>query len=240
MRLPLAASILFAAALGACASDPGRPSSAAQMGPQIFISPFGEPFRGEPGVPYPVAAWFAGADADADGALTLEEFTADGLRFFGTLDRDGDGQIRPMEVGLYEARLDAAFAGVNGPMGGGGAPRRGGRPSAPMSLAEPQQGGNSGLDQGLGADRRRAERSSASTSRIAQAGLLSVPQPIKSADTNFDQSITRQEQTAIAQRWFGLLDRDRDGRLTLAELPQTAMQRGMPIGGGRLPPRVRG
>lgn len=245
MRLiPLAGVVGLTLAAVACASAPAGPSGAGAppaTGPRIFVSPFGEPFRSEPGEPYPVVAWFAGADADGDGALTLEEFTADGLRFFAELDLRGDGQIAPDEVAAYEDRMDRAFAGI-APVGGpGGGPRRGGRPSAPMSLglAEPQQGATSGLDQGLGADRPRQLRASASSSRIAQAGLLAVPQPVKSADTDFNQTITRQEQEAVARRWFGLLDANRDGRLTLAELPQTAMQSGVVPGGGRLPPRQR-
>ena len=240
--LGVASLALFAAA---CASAPGGPGGSGgppQMGPQIFVSPFGEPFKSQPGEPYPVAAWFAGADANGDGALMLDEFTADGMRYFAVLDRSGDDGISPAEVAAYEATVDRAFLAMDVPMGGpGGGPRRGGgRPSAPLNMAEPQQGGNSGMDQGLGSDRPRAQRSSASSSRIAQAGLLGVPQPVKSADTDFNQTITRQEWEAVAQRWFGLLDKDHDGRLTLAELPQTAMQRGVPLNGGRRPPRVRG
>ena len=33
----------------------------------LFVSPSGEPFRSRPGEPYPVAVWFAQADADHDG-----------------------------------------------------------------------------------------------------------------------------------------------------------------------------
>jgi len=252
--LPLVLGVAaLALTLAGCASDPGPGGPGGRggppMAPQIFVSPFGEPFRGEPGEPYPVAAWFTGADANGDGALMLDEFTADGLRYFAVLDRTGDGEISPAEVASYEADMGDAFAGIDGPMHGpGGGPRRGGRPSAPLNMAEPQggvggglpQGGNSGLDNGLGNDRPRAARSLASLSRIAQAGLLGVPQPVKSADTNFNQYITRQEWEAVAQRWFDLLDKDHDGRLTLAELPHTALQRGVAPGAGRAPPRQRG
>ncbi|RZJ79692.1 MAG: hypothetical protein EON88_32750, partial [Brevundimonas sp.] len=65
--LGVASLTLFAAA---CASAPGGPGGSGgppPMGPQIFVSPFGEPFKSQPGEPYPVAAWFAGADANGDG-----------------------------------------------------------------------------------------------------------------------------------------------------------------------------
>lgn len=247
VTLGVASLTLFAAACASGPGAPGGPGGPPPMGPQMFISPFGEPFKSQPGDPYPVAAWFAGADANGDGALTLDEFTADGMRYFGVLDRSGDGGISPAEVAAYEATVDRAFLSIEtlmtGP--GGGARRGGGRPAAPLNMAEPaqgapQQGGNSGLDQGLGNDRPRAQRSAASSSRIAQAGLLGVPQPVKSADTDFNQTITREEQARVAQRWFGLLDKDHDGRLTLAELPHTAMQRGDAGRPGRAPPRVRG
>ncbi|RZJ87584.1 MAG: hypothetical protein EON88_22675, partial [Brevundimonas sp.] len=194
---PLARAAALGAAsltlsLAACASSPGGPGGPGgggpAIGPQIFISPFGEPFKSQPGEPYPVAAWFSGADTNGDGAVMLDEFTADGLRYFAVLDQSRDGEISPGEVAAYETTVDRAFLSIETLMTGpGGGPRRGGgRPSAALNMAEPaqgapQQGGNSGLDNGLGNDRPRAQRSAASSSRIAQAGLLGVPQPVKSA-----------------------------------------------------------
>jgi Ca2+-binding EF-hand superfamily protein len=49
-------------------------------------------------------------------------------------------------------------------------------------------------------------------------GLLTIPEPVTSADTNLDRGISEQEfQTAAAKR-FALLDANNDGRLTLPEL----------------------
>ena len=59
---------------------------------------------------------------------------------------------------------------------------------------------------------------------MARAGLLSVPQPVRSADRNMDQKITLQEWTATGERWFSLLDTRHQGYLTLEGLPQTAIQ----------------
>lgn len=58
---------------------------------RLFISPMGEPFRGED----PIGAWFAGADANHDGVVTEAEFIADADRVFLLLDREHDGEIDP-------------------------------------------------------------------------------------------------------------------------------------------------
>ncbi|NBB64433.1 hypothetical protein GVN18_34815, partial [Pseudomonas sp. ODNR1LW] len=105
--------------VSACAAGPGGrgphgPEGGADGAPppqrsEIFVSPYGELFVSEPGEPYPVAAWFADADADSDGRLTAEEFAADGQRWFATLDQDADGVIGPGEIFAYERLVDATF-----------------------------------------------------------------------------------------------------------------------------------
>ena len=72
---------------------------------QIFIAPSGESFRAPASEPYPVAAWFARADADHDGKLTESEFIADFMRFFASLDIDHDGTINGQELQRYEAAM---------------------------------------------------------------------------------------------------------------------------------------
>ena len=67
----------------------------------LFISPAGEPFRGQPGEPYPVQAWFQQADANRDGRLDKGEFTADAERFFHLLDLNQDGVIDGAELRRY-------------------------------------------------------------------------------------------------------------------------------------------
>ena len=111
LRLGLA--LLALVSLAACATDrppprggfrgraedvggpPGREGRGLDPGPGagLFISPSGKPFRAKPGEPYPVAAWFAAADRDGDGRVTLAEFEADADAFFRELDRNHDGRI---------------------------------------------------------------------------------------------------------------------------------------------------
>jgi hypothetical protein len=84
-----------------------RPEERAPPAPrmQLFLSPAGQPFRAPPGQPYPVAAWFAQADADHDGHLTRDEFRADADAWFRVLDADGNGQLGMIEATRWEEEL---------------------------------------------------------------------------------------------------------------------------------------
>ncbi len=93
---------------------------------QLFISPAGEPFRAPADAPYPVAAWFAGADANHDGALSRDEFVADAARFFAVLDADHDEVIDGFEVSTYEKKIAPEIL-LGGMAMGGGGPDGGGR-----------------------------------------------------------------------------------------------------------------
>jgi hypothetical protein len=101
-------------------------------------------------------------------------------------------------------------------------------------------GGRGGPGGGGGDDgpRRSGLRGGGATSVLAMAGLLNVPQPVKAADVDTNQRITPEEWSRAGDRWFQLLDTDKDGVLTLAELPRTQMQqRGEGRGPGRGGPR---
>lgn len=220
--------------VSACATAPDHPMP--PPGPQAFVSPFGEPFIAGPGEPYPVAAWFTGADSDRDDSLTPAEFIADGDRWFVRLDRDGDHILSFGEIARYEQDMALALQGGRRPEGGDGR-RTGGRDAGPrpgLSLADngdqqgpPGGGGRGGGGRGGdGASSRGQGGGSSAPTVLAMAGLLNVPQPVKSADINFDQKVTVDEWHATANRWFRLLDRDQDGRLVRAELPETALQSG--------------
>lgn len=225
----------------ACASAPrpGPDVPPPLVGPQVFISPFGEPYQSQPGEPYPVAAWFATVDTNGDGRVTPAEFTADGQRFFAALDANQDGQIGQAEIVAYEAMIARLFAGHHGPDSLGG-----GRPGGPGT-----SGPRGGMGGGLGlADDQQQDGSMGrpgdfprggqdgdgphsgprggvvETSMLAMAGLLNVPEPVKAADLDVNQRITPQEWAQASDRWFRLLDKDKDGVLTLAELPLTGLQ----------------
>lgn len=73
--------------------------------------------------------------------------------------------------------------------------------------------------------RARAPKATAGNyGAVAEAGFFGLPQPVKAADTNVDQRISSEEWVQATERWFRALDTDRDGKLTLATLPKTALQ----------------
>ncbi|GGE76055.1 EF-hand domain-containing protein [Sphingomonas prati] len=102
------------AVLGGAAQAAPRPDPC-RVREQAFISPAGEAFRAPPGAPAPVATWFAGADRNRDGRMTLAEMQADAARFFATVDRDGNGEIIPDELALYERSVPELSLYQSGP-----------------------------------------------------------------------------------------------------------------------------
>jgi len=188
--------------------------------PNMFISPAGEPFRGEIGAPYASSLWFAQADTNKDGKLDRAEFVADAAAFFKRIDNNGDGVLSRYDVALYEqkvcpeiigrrvvgfrdgARLwlaQAQMPGASAPIEPSGALPPGGNPVAP------------GLDEtGNGA---------------SPFSFFDEPEPILTADFNLDGVITRENFLKLADMHFTSLDPKDRGYLTLATLPKTQIEK---------------
>jgi Ca2+-binding EF-hand superfamily protein len=190
----------------ACASDPTAPAAVRGPRPTLFLSPAGEPFHADAGKPYPVSIWFAQADTNHDGKLTKDEFRDDFYRFFNRLDTDHNGVIDGVELQRYEQQV---------------------APEVLPRLAQ-VQGGFPGERGGGPGERRLAEapraRNGAEYDGAPAYSLLNVSEPVASADADFDGKITLEEFQRMADRRFDLLDKDRNGYLTLGALPQTPEQ----------------
>ena len=159
-----------------------------------FISPMGEPFRSRSAEDDTMARWFQQTDQNGDSVLAEAEMGADALRFFKTLDADGNGLVLPEEMVAYEWEV-APEVQVNSRW----------RDARGTSAAEKRAGRRSGYEpDGL--------------QGAARYALLNMPQPVAAADSNFDRAVTVGEFKVAAAQRFQLLDTNSDSRLDLAEL----------------------
>ncbi|MEI9927058.1 MAG: hypothetical protein WDN44_04165 [Sphingomonas sp.] len=201
MRLAIsfAAPMLVLASTAPAAAQssppPTAPPSAATTGDLLFISPMGEPFRGTREAP-PEAAWFAGADANHDGHLTLSEMTDDAARFFKTLDRDNSGEIDQAEIERYETVI------------------------APETSAEGTEVAESDEPSSDGSDQPDKPTHYSSHRGAALFSYFDTPEPVIAADVDFNRGVTWNEFAGAAGRRFKLLDTNHDGIVDRAELPE--------------------
>lgn len=183
-----------------------------------FISPMGEPFRPPATGEAPIARWFVQADRNRDGVLTADEMQADADRFFAKLDSDHDGQIIPDEIRAYEFEI-APEVQVNSKW------KRPRGEAAPESKPEERR---PGYDWGRRPGDQHDGYWADGLQGAARYGLLNLPQPVMSADADFNRAVTQVEFRQAAAARFKLLDGNGQGRITLAELEE------------RLPTRPKG
>ena len=172
-----------------------------------FISPMGEPFRARTVQDDTLAMWFTRADRNRDGSLTPDEMRADADRFFATLDSDGDGEIDPDELIHYEWEV-APDIQVNSRVKR--APGEVARDPRPLNVEKDRAEGD--------LDPQRPRTLYKGLQGGARYALLNIPEPVAAADADFNRAVTLTEFRQAAAERFQLLDRSRQGRLTLQQL----------------------
>lgn len=172
------------------------------------MSPMGEPFFGRTAGEDGLVVWFQQADGNHDGSLSEDEMAADAQRFFAELDTNHDGEIDPDEIAHYENVIapEVRSGFLRSPQPGAETTgRQGGRRGHHRSGGSASFAGDFG---GGGDDEARAGR----------YGLLEIPEPVSSADADFNRGVSAQEFRNAAIQRFQLLDVAHTGRLTLSEL----------------------
>jgi hypothetical protein len=170
---------------------------------KTYIAPLGAPVRTD-GRTDPMGVWFAQADADHDGRLTVAELQADGDRFFATLDKDASGEIDPQEMSDYENFT---------------APE--------LKLYQPGQD-QRGHDRKERKALKTAARQRADYEAPYGAGLwasLNIPEPVNSADFDINRGVSKAELEQAAVKRFPLLDTAHRGYLTYDTLPKSPAQK---------------
>ena len=183
--------LLLLIAPAALPAKPAPPPPALE-GP--FLSPMGEPFRSARMAADNVGAWFAAADRDRDGALTLAELSEDSARFFVLLDGDRDGELEMAEIARYENEI---------------------APEVQVGL----QMRAAGVGDWGGNRRRRVLVYEKGVEGAGRFSFLKIPHPVMAADGDMNRGVSGAEFAQAAAERFALLDKDRDGRIVRAELP---------------------
>ncbi|WBO24526.1 EF-hand domain-containing protein [Sphingomonas abietis] len=191
---PAAAATPSVATPGADITVNGAAPTMAQLGGgHIFISPMGEPYHTQGGVSA-AEQWFRDADANHDNRITPQEFQEDAMRFFATLDVDHNHLIEPDEIDRYESDVAPEIRVIS--------------TYGDPTLAKTDDDGNV-------TDPPYPSRIGA-----GRFGFLDAPEPVVSADLNFDRAISEQEFETVALRRFKMLDVNGDGVITRDELPR--------------------
>lgn len=160
----------------------------------------GEPFRSSSRTDDTLADWFEQADKNHDGRLTIEEMQADADRFFALLDVSHDGEIDPDEITRYENVI---------------APESGTGDRFALALAEGGEGREGRHRGGHAAGFRGGDDPHQGAGRY---GLLDLPEPVVSADSDFNRGVSLPEFRQAAVQRFLALDLDHHGYLTLGGL----------------------
>jgi Ca2+-binding EF-hand superfamily protein len=221
--------LLFIATVAAAQAAPAAPSvptpavaTLEERYGRSFMSPMGEPFFGRTPGEDGLTAWFRQTDLNHDGFVTVDEMKADAQQFFDTLDSDHDGEIGPDEITHYE---DVIAPQVGNPSFHGAQPIA--AAASDQSVPKGRRGGkrhHGGFRGGFGGD------DEASAGRY---GLLQIPEPVMSADADFNRGVSAAEFGNAAAQRFQLLDVSHTGRLTLPELQNI---RGAAAAASRRPP----
>lgn len=212
--MPAPAALLYLLAV----AGPAAPITVTGHQWAPFISPMGEPFRARTAADDTLASWFRQADRNHDGILTADEMVADAGRFFAALDTDHDGQIDPDELAAYEYDIAPDVQVMS---------RTKRAPGSPAPVAKPRDDETILELSDKQARRERRKREAEQEAGLGLGGalqgaaryaLLDIPEPVAAADTDFNRAITLDEFRSAAIARFALLDRNRQGKLTLAEL----------------------
>jgi Ca2+-binding EF-hand superfamily protein len=159
-----------------------------------------------------LADWFNQADRNHDGALTLDEMTADADRFFATLDTDHNGEIEPEELAHYEWEVAPDIQVMSKTR------RTPGQPAPAATQDDPNKNHKRDRERQRSAEVDASLGIGGALQGAARYSLLNIPEPVAAADTDFNRGISQTEFREAAVARFHLLDRGRQGKLTLAQL----------------------
>ncbi len=191
----------------------------------VFISPPGRPYRAKEDAPYAVADWFKAADKNADGKIDKAEFLADSEAFFTLLDRNKDGVLAPSEIAFYEQRIAPEVLGYRVDVSAAGLIPTPTRPRLWRAQTDRPGPIDPGGDEHQEDTPKQPHSLDESNSGAAPFSFFDEPEPLMAADLHFRGYVMKADFMKLADAHFSNLDRQEQGYLTLATLPETPMQK---------------
>ena len=202
---------LFISLLSACHGDRGsRPPT---------FSPNGEPLVGSA---WPdkcedaLGAWFDRIDTSHSDEITLAQLEADALRQYQVMDLRHDGKVTAEELSKYRlATMGGHYLSVSTP-----------DQKNVLARRDSDDERTNDLDRAFGDPERRRHGDDSPREIDAFSALVTdQPDPVMSADTDLDGSVTWDEFRALVAQNFADLDRAHKGAITKEEV-QTRCARG--------------
>jgi Ca2+-binding EF-hand superfamily protein len=138
------------------------------------------------------------ADANKDGKISKEEFAARQDALFIEIDKDKDGSITPKEIREYRQAKMEAFRAAHP------------RPEREEAKA----------DEGKGPEGKRAEREHGGRQGWGKHGGKGGAYALfRMADTDENGQVSKAEFTAAGEKMFERLDRNKDGVISIDDMP---------------------
>ncbi len=138
------------------------------------------------------------ADTNKDGKITKEEFAARQDALFAEIDKDKDGSITPKEMREYRQAKMEAFRAAHP------------RPEAADAKA----------GEGKGPEGKRAEREHGGRQGWGKhGGKGGAFAMMRMADTDENGQVSKAEFTAAGEKMFERLDRNKDGVISIDDMP---------------------
>lgn len=170
----------------------------------------------------------ARADANADGAVTLQESQAALRARLSRFDADGDGRVsrEELQAGRQQRRLDREARWAQ---------REDRRGAAMFERLDADHNGQlSPSEFEAGRERLREHRREGRNDRAQARSRMHAEGRFAALDANRDGAVDTAEMDRAAAQRFARMDVDRDGRLTAAERP---VRHGPRRHGAAAPPR---
>ncbi len=169
-------------------------------------------------------------DINKDGKISKEEANAAGTALFASIDADKDGVLTPGEMRQHrEAIREERKAAMETRRAERKAAREAAKadaPTPPPGAAPQEQAMN---DDGPGRDGRghdgkrhgwHNERADRGGDRRGPDGMRGEGRMMRIADTDENGQISQAEATAMADRMFTRMDRDKDGFISVDDMPK--------------------